>query len=489
MVKYVGSNEADEYLGGDSKDKIKGLAGDDRLDGGGGDDKIDGGFGNDTLTGGLGDDLVSGGAGDDLIYAIDPGKDVIDGGGGIDTVVYGDYESGVLHVDLAILTFQDTGGGGTDRLAGIENLQGGVYDDTLLGSDAANNLTGLFGDDYIDGRGGDDVLNLEPVDGDNGGDDYVLGGDGNDFLYGGEGVDILNGGAGHDIAKSYFFAFPGGPSRSVTISLADHGVQTVDSAGNQMMLVSIEELNGDSSTNDDFTGSGGADTLRGFGGFDRLDGGEGDDVLSGGYGSTTLTGGLGLDTADFSASSSRISLDLGETEAQDTGDGFFTLSSIEGVICTTFNDVVLGSARTNSLVGGDGDDLLFGYEAADTLSGGSGEDLLLGGTGADVMSGGAGADTFSYGTTADASPLFRDLIWDLADEDRISLTAIDANTTLGGSQAFVLVANHTAAGQITVAYDAGENRTTISLWTNADGIADGIIQVRGDHADFDNFAL
>ena len=60
---------------------------------------------------------------------------------------------------------------------------------------------------------------------------------------------------------------------------------------------------------------------------------------------------------------------------------------IENFIAGYGNDVVIGNAAANRLVGGEGDDELWGNE---------GDDVLEGGTGADRLDGGAGVDWVSY---------------------------------------------------------------------------------------------
>ena len=57
-------------------------------------------------------------------------------------------------------------------------------------------------------------------------------------------------------------------------------------------------------------GSSFADLLFGKTGADTLDGGNGDDTLNGGAGADSLIGGGGLDTADYSASSSGVTVNL-----------------------------------------------------------------------------------------------------------------------------------------------------------------------------------
>lgn len=121
---------------------------------------VDAQAGNDSIIGGNGDDWVFGG----------PGDDVVDGGGGTDT--WFDMGDLPVIVDLAIRGPQNTGGAGTDTVVNVENIQGGLGDDTLLGNSRNNSLFGSNGDDFLDGRLGPDVL-----DGGNGTDTCVPDGD------------------------------------------------------------------------------------------------------------------------------------------------------------------------------------------------------------------------------------------------------------------------------------------------------------------------
>jgi Ca2+-binding RTX toxin-like protein len=123
-------------------------------------------------------------------------------------------------------------------------------------------------------------------------------------------------------------------------------------------------------------------------------------------------------------------------------------------------DTISGNGGADTLNGLGGADTLFGGAGNDTLLGGNGDDRLSGDAGFDSMTGGAGRDVFVFnaaiaeigsGTTAGT----RDLIADFTrGEDIIDLSAIDANTTVSGNQAFVLLAAgaaFTAAGQLRVA--------------------------------------
>jgi Ca2+-binding RTX toxin-like protein len=122
-------------IGGSGNDTITGDSGDNTLIGNAGDDSISGLAGNDKLEGDAGDDTLYGGAGDDTL----------DGGAGSDTASYADYSG-------------DPDGVGSDTLVSIENATGTPFNDTLVGNNSANILSGLAGDDTLRGGGGGDTL-------------------------------------------------------------------------------------------------------------------------------------------------------------------------------------------------------------------------------------------------------------------------------------------------------------------------------------------
>ena len=134
--------------------------------------------------------------------------------------------------------------------------------------------------------------------------------------------------------------------------------------------------------------------------------------------------------------------------------------------------------------------VLIGNKAANVISGGTGDDRLQGNAGADLLKGGAGADTFVYAATTDSTVSLFDRIADLAGSDRIDLSAIDANTTANGNQAFRIVDAFTnTAGQMTLDFSAGTGLTTILMDVNGDGAADVKIVANGNHEGFNNFVF
>ncbi len=395
-----------------------------------GSDTLDGGAGNDTLRGGGGDDILIGGA----------DNDTIDGGGGFDTASFADSASAVFVNLTSGQAFNDTD---FDTLSSIEAAVGSAFGDTMFGSANADTLSGGAGNDLLRGRAGDDTLN--------GGDDhdYLMGGDGNDTLSGGtgddylrgaEGDDVLDGGAGFDRAAfTVVNANPAngesGAAVGATVDLNIVGVAQNTGHGFDT-LIGIEHVSG-TAYNDVLTGNGGDNWIWGEGGNDSLSGGGGNDLLQVGVGNSTLSGGLGVDTASFDDTTMVAGVNVRiQAGAQVTGAGTMTLSGIENLSGSAFDDalrgdnndnLLAGAAGADNLRGDDGNDVLYGDGAvaadthgtgysgpivtiedvsdffadpslagADTLDGGKGDDTLYGGGGADTLTGGKGADTFGF---------------------------------------------------------------------------------------------
>jgi Domain of unknown function (DUF1906)/Calx-beta domain/RTX calcium-binding nonapeptide repeat (4 copies) len=95
-------------------------------------------------------------------------------------------------------------------------------------------------------------------------------------------------------------------------------------------------------------------------GDDVLIGGLADDVLNGGAGNNTLNGGPGTDTADYSGAPSAVTVNLTIGTAANGFGGTDTLSNIESVIGSSFNDFLTGGPGNDILTGGPGNDRLIG---------------------------------------------------------------------------------------------------------------------------------
>ncbi|WP_439839741.1 beta strand repeat-containing protein [Aeromonas caviae] len=135
------------------------------------------------------------------------------------------------------------------------------------------------------------------------------------------------------------------------------------------------------------TGSYLDEILIGGSGNDTLNGNAGNDILLGGLGNDTLNGGNGNDTASYFDSSAGVTVTVNGANQNTGGAGTDSLSNMENLVGSMFNDSLTGDGNANVLSGLAGNDI---------LSGGGGDDLLIGGTGSDTLTGGAGKDTFKW---------------------------------------------------------------------------------------------
>ncbi len=132
-------------------------------------------------------------------------------------------------------------------------------------------------------------------------------------------------------------------------------------------------------------GGAGNDYLIGSSIGNILSGGLGNDTLRGGVGADTLIGGAGSDWADFSDTTSGITVTLNSAGSATVSraDGSDVLIGIENIRGSTSVDNITGDSLANIIAGGNGNDSLAGGGGNDTLLGGLGNDTLVGGNGSD----------------------------------------------------------------------------------------------------------
>ena len=400
----LGGNGNDKLNGGDGNDFLFGEDDDDSLIGGAGEDTLDGGSGNDLLYGGGGDDIMHGGEGDDIL-AGQMGLDIIHGNEG-DDVFYlssNDFVSGE----------QLYGDEGNDRLilsnAMMINLTEGIFDsiETFTGSNGDDTVTFgieqvIDGFENIDLGGGTDsvttlisgtvditgstlssFLNAESgiLTGSAGNDSLTLTGTQLDvFLLGSGSLDFNGGTDTLNITSTSIGLNLFGTALNSSITGLEVISASTANAGTTISVAAQNEaftLTG-SNFADILTGGSGNDTINGGNGSDILTGGGGNDILSGGAGNDTLSGGSGSDTADYRTATSAVSVDLSTTLAQNTGGaGTDTLTSIENIFGSNYNDTLSGNNAANTLSGGNGNDTLEGMGGNDTLTGGAGADTFI----------------------------------------------------------------------------------------------------------------
>lgn len=114
--------------------------------------------------------------------------------------------------------------------------------------------------------------------------------------------------------------------------------------------------------------------------------------------------------------------------------GGYSVTTLKG---TALANHIIGSATADMIFGYGGNDFLEGRGGNDKIDGGSGNDRIVGGAGADTLTGGSGSDTFVYSALSDLSLVYgAEFITDWSHEDRIDISAIDANALVAGNQAF-----------------------------------------------------
>jgi uncharacterized repeat protein (TIGR01451 family) len=433
----VGS-DVENLTGGSGNDSLTGSSLANLLAGGNGNDTLSGLDGNDTLDGGLGSDVMLGGG---------------NGAAAGDLV---DYSSRAVPVTADLDGVKDDGQAGElDQIGSdVESLRGGSAGDVLGGNGNANRLMGgpgndLFplgsapdGADTVNGNDGVDTADYSARSGDvsvildgtandgaagegdllspdlenltgGSGDDALtgssdvnrlLGGAGNDALSGADGNDTMDGGAGGD-------AMAGGPGsdvvdytgRSAPLVIDLDGVADDGEAGEgDNVAADVDVINGGSG-NDVITGGaiqnvidgkGGDDLLDGAGDNDTIFGSAGNDTLLGDVGKDSLVGGDDMDTADYSARTAALTIDLDDVDDDgEAGEGDNVSSTIEIVLAGSGNDSLTGNVLGNTLVGNGGTDSLTGLAGDDRLlgrDGVDGEQLNCGDGAADIADRDAG---------------------------------------------------------------------------------------------------
>ncbi|HEX8231938.1 MAG TPA: calcium-binding protein [Caulobacteraceae bacterium] len=375
------------------------------------------------------------------------------------------------------------------RSATALNARAGHY----IGSDSADTLTGGDGSATLIGHGGDDVLTagtgaslLRGQDGDDDlvgreFDDTLIGGKGGDFFVGFEGDDVFRGGLGRDVVVYYSLSQAVNVDLRSGLALADGtdhltGIEVVwgsglddtlagNGRGNELWSWNgndlVEGRGGDDTLFGGLGGDEGRDTLRGGAGADLMWGHEGSDLLEGGRGNDWMFGGEGADVMLGGAGDDHLNTETGD-----------------------WSEPLL-----ETLAGGAGDDTLDASFSGGVLKGGDGDDVLIGGGVGDILRGGSGADVFGYLHGRFSQPSRPDRIMDLAAEDWIDLTGLDADSTLEGLQAPRLVEGDFtgSAGEMHLRVGHRGHRTLLEIDIDGDRSADFVAVLNGDQSGFTHF--
>jgi Ca2+-binding RTX toxin-like protein len=234
-------------------------------------------------------------------------------------------------------------------------------------------------------------------------------------------------------------------SAAVTLSAGDHtlSVQATDRAGNVSVMSPSRAVT---------VGSGGNDVLF-TPGAQLMGGGAGDDLY--------------------------LVDDAGDEITEAVGDGSDTVLASVGYTLPAVAAIEFLFADSGAGL------VLGGNDLVNTIRGGAGADTLTGGGGGDTLMGSGGVDTFRYtalsDSTAGAGHMDTILDFDAAIGEMLDLSALDADLTVGGDQAFSFIgsAAFTAAGQVRAEIVGGV--TMVSGNVNAALDADFVIALTGSH--------
>lgn len=334
-------------------------------------------------------------------YISDAGL-TLNGGVGDDTVVGTNYsdviKGGVGDDDLR-------GGNGFDTLYGEngnDNIYGDDCDDEIYGGNGNDVIDGGEGDDEIDGGNDDDIIYGGL------GDDEILGGNGNDKIDGGEDDDYINGGNGDDTIKGGTGndTIIGGAGRNTLEYTVGDGNDVIYlTKGENFKLVisgsGITDINDLSFMRDDndlliYTDNSNDEEFIRIKDFAKKD------VTNNATKKTPDTSSVMLEI-----NGNEYNLRTEEhlactTLANGNYTGTYLREEIDASGLTLFkkvgNSIVEKDFKDSGLTlnGVAGDDTIKGSKYSDILNCGNGDDLIEGGKGNDTITGGAGTNTIVY---------------------------------------------------------------------------------------------
>ena len=480
-INATGNALDNVLMGNSAANTLTGGAGNDKLDGKAGADKLLGGAGNDSYVVDVATDLITENANEGtdsvessvaLTLAANVenltliGTAAINGTGNtLNNILIGNSAANTLSGDAGADTM--SGGAGNDTYV-VDNTADSVTENANEGTDlvqasvtytlAANveNLT-LTGATAINGTGN----SLDNILIGNTAVNILVGAAGNDRLDGGAGADNLQGGVGDD---TYVVD---NTADSITEN-ANEGLDSVEASVTYTLGGNIENLLLTGTTAINATGNALNNTLTGNSAVNTLTGGAGNDRLDGKAGADKMLGGLGDDSYVVDSTTDVI------TENANEG-----IDSVEASVTFTLGANIENLTLTGtSAINGTGNAL------ANVIVGNAGVNILTGGAGQDKLTGGLGADKFVISVLSDSGvgATLRDIIQDFssAQGDKINVKAIDANSKLTGTQAWVFSANGFTGTAGQVSFDAANH--VVQFDQNGDKIADMQIELLGVNA-------
>ncbi|MBT0958603.1 M10 family metallopeptidase C-terminal domain-containing protein [Alphaproteobacteria bacterium KMM 3653] len=492
VIEDASGGSGDDVIIGNAADNmLEGGAGDDLILTNGGEDTVDGGAGDDVIIGNSEDNTLEGGDGDDLIVTTG-GEDTIDGGAGEDTLEFtGAGDTLTISEEAGEITLT-AGPEDSATTTDIENfvtheVSALVFEGLDLGTAPRETIDGVEWITYdLDGDGTEERFALSD---DTASEGTIL----VTFAAGASEVtfeapiiplaeqvevaaELING----LVSQAYL---SGANATQYTVTLQDIGyagynnalgVYQVDPSGNITdVRILFADTNLDRTAEVTFDGINPANKLSFFivqdaaefiGALTDTDAlsfvnslGAAANVADGADVTLAINGLATTQTVFHSydaalnpdgiehlvsgVNAGGTALTLGFEDLLDGGDNDY-----EDVVFTVEAIMEPGLRTDDVLIGTTDADILYGGAGADGLHGDNGDDTLIGGSGADTLTGGAGADTFVFETMQD-SPTAGDVITDFDEGiDLIDLSAIDADLTQEGDQAFVFVTSLSGAG-------------------------------------------
>ncbi|MDP3407393.1 putative Ig domain-containing protein [Bosea sp. (in: a-proteobacteria)] len=329
---------ADTLIGDDLENDLQGGGGADTLIGNGASDSFNGGGGNDIIDG----TAVAGDSDDsDQVYYQGTNETVT---GGVRVNL---SATAITHLDggvIAARSGQDTFGG-VDTLIDIEMVRGTNFADVIYGGDAGNDafeaFRGLGGVDHIDGGSGYDEARYD-----------------RDAQFGGTAGVVVNlSGSSRTVDRD-----GAGPQAPITIAAGT----AIDGFGSVDTLVGIEGARG-TAQSDIFIGGSEDNTFMGFAGADSFDGGGGTDTVR--YDQEFNNGGAPVGIRANLSTTTQIlgGIAVAAGSAIDSFGATDSLTSIEAIRGTRFDDIVHGGNAGETLRGDGGNDIFYGNGGIDTL--------------------------------------------------------------------------------------------------------------------------
>ena len=295
---------------------------------------------------------------------------------------------------------------------GVVSFAHGVFGGfTIANGVVIENATGGSGNDVLIGNDAANILTG------NDGNDLLMGRDGDDLLMGGDGDDtfVLNAGnSGTDTIMDFVTAdtIELGGMAGNNVTFDDDGVDAVISVNGGDIAIVEGAMASAALSATDFDGTQGNVYLYGIKAVFGTDGG--DTMVGSNARSNVLLGGDGDDIV------------LGK-------------KFDDYLIGNDGDDTLKGQNGNDELFGGDGDDELLGQNGDDYLSGDNGDDIINGGNGSDFLAGGAGADVFVFDSFGSNSGVDTVSDFDLLEDSIVvdSSAAVTFSDGADGAEMFV----------------------------------------------------